>query len=375
MVTKYDLPAGYLPDQSTRQQVYDFIVTEVNAAIPSLSINNDVHTYGRFSNKWAAYALLAKVYLNAGVYTGTPQWANCITACNAVIGSNQYALEAVQKDVFKQQNQNSKEIVWAIPLDEVYAGGFYLAAWTMSPQNQFTFNTKSGGYGGLNAIPQFIDTYNPQDKRLTDGWMRGQQYTSGGVALKCAYGTLIGQPLVYVNECPGIDSTQEIHSYRINKFEIAANSSPNNMSNDFPFFRYADILMMKAECLLRTGDAAGAASLVTEVRQRSFTSNPALATVTAAQIVGNTSYKYGLKNHISTTTETVSDIQYGRFLDELGWEFAAEAHRRQDMIRFGVFTSKSWLSHSPSGATRNLFPIPLQELNKNTKLKPNPGYN
>ena len=87
-----------------------------------------------------------------------------------------------------------------------------------------------------------------------------------------------------------------------------------------------------------------------------------------------TAYKYGLKNHFTTTQEPVADIQYGRFLDELGWEFAAEGHRRQDLIRFGVFTTKSWLSHSPNGANKNIFPIPMQELNKNTKLKQNPGY-
>jgi len=374
IVDSFNVPAGYLPVQRTRQQVYDFIINDITTSIPALSEASDKTTYARFNNKWSANALLAKVYLNAGVYTGTPQWQKCIDACNAVIGSNKFSLEAVQKDVFKAQNQDSKEIIWAVPHDEIYAGGFFLAAWTMSPQNQFTYNTKSGGYGGLNAIPQFIDTYDPNDKRLTDGWMRGQQYSSSGEALKCAYGTLVGQPLIYVNECPGIDSTQEIHSYRINKWEIAPNSSPTSMNNDFPMARYADILMMKAECMMRLGDADGAAALVTTVRQRDFVSNPSLATVTGAQLVGNTSYKYGLKNHFTTTLESVSDIQYGRFLDELGWEFAAEGHRRQDMIRFGMFTSKSWLSHSPNGVNKNIFPIPLQELNKNTNLRQNPGY-
>lgn len=372
IVDKFDVPDGFLPVQNTRLEVYNFIVSEITSSIPALAETSDVTTYARFNNKWAAYALLAKVYLNAQVYSGQQQWAKCIEACDAVINSEKFILEPVQKDVFKAQNQNSKEIIWAIPHDEVYAGGFYLAAWTMSPQNQFTFNAKSGGYGGLNAIPQFIDTFNPADKRFTDGWMMGQQYTSSGEPLKCAYGTLIGQPLIYVNDCPGIDSTQEIHSFRINKFEIAENSSPNNMNNDFPFLRYADILMMKAECLLRSGNANAAATLVTQVRQRSFTSNPALATVTGAQLEGNTVYKYGLKNHFTKTTENVSDIPYGRFLDELGWEFAAEAHRRQDMIRFGVFTKKSWLSHSPNGDDKSIFPIPLQELNKNPNLKQNP---
>ncbi|RZK30643.1 MAG: RagB/SusD family nutrient uptake outer membrane protein, partial [Hymenobacter sp.] len=84
LVTKFDLPTGYLPTQSTRQQVYDFIVNELTAAMPLLSTKNDGTTYGKF-NKWAAFTLLAKVYLNAGVYTGTPQWQKCIDACDMVM--------------------------------------------------------------------------------------------------------------------------------------------------------------------------------------------------------------------------------------------------------------------------------------------------
>ena len=75
------------------------------------------------------------------------------------------------------------------------------------------------------------------------------------------------------------------------------------------------------------------------------------------------------------SNEGGADIQYGRFFDELGWEFAAEFHRRQDMIRFGVFTKKSWLSHSPNGDHRTIFDIPQSVLNANPKLQHNPGYN
>ena len=373
VVDRFDVPLGFLPEQSNRAAVYNFIVSEITTAIPYLSRSSDVTTYGRFNNKWAAYALLAKMYLNAGVYSGTTHWNECIVACDSVINSGKFYLEAVQKNCFKQQNQNSKELIWAVPFDEVYATGNCLAAWTMTPQHQFTFNTKYGGWGGLNAIPQFIDTYNKQDKRYSDGWMMGQQYSATGTPLICAYGVMVGKPLIIVNEIPGIDSTQEVHSFRINKWEIAPLSYANNMSNDFPIFRYADIQMMKAECLLRTGYADAAATIVTAVRSRDF-SDPALAIVTGTQLNSGSGYQYGLKNHFTTTIEGGDDIQYGRFLDELGWEFAAEGHRRTDMIRFGVFTTKSWLSHSPNGSNKNLFPIPLAEINKNPNLKQNTGY-
>ena len=69
-----------------------------------------------------------------------------------------------------------------------------------------------------------------------------------------------------------------------------------------------------------------------------------------------------------------ADVQYGRFLDELGWEFAAEGHRRMDLIRFGVFTTKTWFNHTPNGDYRTIFAIPNSAMSTNTKLDQNPGY-
>lgn|SRR5690606_6059597 len=90
--------------------------------------------------------------------------------------------------------------------------------------------------------------------------------------------------------------------------------------------------------------------------------------------VSGTIYDYGLRNENNSTNEGGDDILYGRFLDELGWEFNQEGRRRQDMIRFGVFTSKSWFSHNPNGSYRSLFPIPQSAINSNNNLTQNPGY-
>ncbi|HET9054321.1 MAG TPA: RagB/SusD family nutrient uptake outer membrane protein, partial [Cyclobacteriaceae bacterium] len=154
----------------------------------------------------------------------------------------------------------------------------------------------------------------------------------------------------------------------------------NAISNDVPLFRYADALMIKAECLLRSGVAGGAdaaAAIVSDIRTRAFAAtNPAKATVTGVQLQAGSSYNYGTyKDGVMLTTEGGADIEYGRFLDELGYEFAAEFHRRQDLIRFGVFTTKSWLSHTPTGDHRILYDIPQAALNANPNLDHNPGYN
>lgn len=377
IITKFDVPAGYLPPQSARADVYTFIISELKTNIPLLSTAVDASTYGRF-NRYAGFALLAKMYLEAGVYSGTPNWSGCITACDSVINAGKYSLESVQANAFATQNQNSKEIIFAIPFDNVYTSdgstAWTLHMETLQPENQATYNFQNSPWGGICAIPQFINTFDPNDTRLTANWIQGQQYDASGKILLGTMDKFSGKPLAYINQLPGVDSSQEVHGFRLGKYQIQAGELVG-MSNDFPLFRYADILMMKAESALRNGDAATAAALVTQVRQRSFTNNPALATVTAAQLQNGTSvYDYGLRNHLQTTHETVSDIQYGRMLDELGWEFAQEGRRRQDMIRFGVFTSKSWLSHSPNGSYRTLLPLPTTALQTNKNLKQNPGY-
>lgn len=376
IITKFDFPEGYLPQQNTRQEVYNFIISEIISSLIFLSDENNTHTYGRFNNKWAAYALLAKVYLNAKVYSGIAQWDKCQEVCETIITSGKFELESVQKNCFIAKNENSKEIIWAIPDDEIYnSWSSCLYAISIAKESAKTFNLSNNPSGGLTAIPQFISTYNTNDLRYKNGWLMGQQYSSTGQMLYCASGTLKGTPFNIINECPGIDSTQVIHGYRWYKFEIPLGSYAYSHNNDWPFFRYADVLMMKAECLLRKGQADEAAVIVSRVRQRNFPDNPELVAVSGSKLLGGSSYLYGLKNHLATTHEGGSDILYGGFLDELGWEFAGEAHRRQDMIRFGVFSTKSWLSHSASNTTKNIFPIPLEELNKNKYLKQNPGYN
>lgn len=373
VVTQFDVPKDYLPEQSTRQEVFDFVIDEITSNIDLLSEDIDVSTYGRF-NKWAAYALLAKVYLNAEVYTGTSRWSECIAACDKILTPVKYTLEPVYSDIFKTDNEGSKETIFAIPYDEIYAGWLHWHMKTLHPLNQATYNLMETPWGGNCAIPQFINTYHPNDKRLAQTWIMGQQYASNGEPLLCNLGAdKMGQPLNFINFVKSADYASEDEGYRIGKYEIKMGAK-GQLSNDVPVFRLADVMLMKAECLLRTGHADDAALIVTEVRKRSF-DVPADATVAGAQLQANSSYVYGfVENGVITEPDNTGAIQNGRFLDELGWEFAAEVHRRQDLIRFGVFTTKTWLSHRPNGDYRILFPIPENQLNNNTNLDQNDGY-
>jgi hypothetical protein len=352
-----------LPKQSTRKEVYDFIIKELTEAMPNLSENAST-TYGQM-NKWAAKALLAKIYLNAEVYTGTAEWAKAIEQANEVINSGKYILDPNYSDVFTWTNFNSKEIIFAVPYDEIYGTGNQIHMKTLDPLSQSVYPMNAGPWGGNCAVPQFINTYDAEDSRLADTWIMGPQRSAATGAVVITYGKAV----------PSIEKTASTDGYRIGKYKIKPNAT-GSLDNDFPLLRYADVLMIKAEALLRTGKADEAAVIVSDIRKRAFKTNPSKATVTGADLAKGSKYNYGIQAVDGSITEVQGgeDIKFGRFFDELGWEFAAEAHRRQDMIRFGVHQTKKWFNHRPQTQQRTLFPIPQGELDKNTNLKQNPGY-
>lgn len=367
-------PITELPGKSTRKEIFDFIVGELQAVIPSLDEAQNANTYGRI-NKWAGKALLANIYLNGEVYTGTSYWNECIAQCDDIINSGKCALSPNYSDPFRATGtENSPEILFTVPFDQTLAGGqcIHMFSWHGELQKKFNLEATPWGSGSAMAITQFVDTYDENDTRLQDTWLMGEQYAADGTLLLCTYDKK-GEPLSYQKDVLSGHYTNETDGYRMNKFEVAERTSGDSKT-DFPLSRYSEVLMMKAECLLRTGQS-GAGALVTQVRQRNFKENPSLATVTDDQLKGNTSYKYGfVENYKIVNPGNTDPVQYGRLLDELGWEFVWEMHRRRDMIRFGVYTKKSWLSHEPQGDYRTVFPIPEAALTSNPNLTQNPDY-
>jgi hypothetical protein len=352
-----------IPTQSTRAEVYNFIVSELTEVIPSLTETADASTYGRIT-KWGALHILARVYLNAQVYSGTAQWEKCIAACNEIIKGGQFTLDPNYSAIFETENEDSPEIVFAIPYDDIYATEWSQHMKMLLPAHRDVFNMQAQPWGGSSANPQIINSYQSGDKRLQDTWLIGDQKDAD-----------TGETLfTLVNFMPSIYFCEFEQGLRCHKYEIESGAK-SSLSNDFPFFRYTDVLMMKAESLLRTGNAEEAAQLVTQVRTRSF-DNIADATVTGSELMGDTTVNYGFLGEEGTVTQPGDQgtVQYGRFLDELAWEFTAEARRRTDMIRFGVYQKKSWYNHVPLGDYTTLFPIGLEELNTNTNLSQNPGY-
>lgn len=368
------IPSDDYPSKNKREEIYDFIVMELKEVMNDLSEEHSGKMYGRV-NKWTAMHLLASMYLNAEIYIGTAQWDECLDICDKIIESGKFDLAKNFNEPFRATGtEQSKEIVFAIPFDQKYGGENNIWQISWHAQLKYKFETESMPYGCGSSlgIPQFIDTYHPNDTRLNDTWLMGPQFAADGSPIICTYDKK-GQQLDYTKEIPDGNYTSESEGYRMFKFEVEKGATGFS-TTDFAFFRYTEVVLMKAECLMRLGKS-GAGHLVTSIRERNFKQHPADAIVTDGELTGNSVYQYGnVENYKIVNRGNTDPILYGRFLDELGWEFAWEAHRRRDLIRFGVFTTKSWLSHKPNGQYRTVFPIPESVLTSNPNLKQNPDY-
>jgi len=379
-----DFTAEDLPSQSTGQEVFNFVETELQAAIPNLPTEVGVAMYGRI-NQYVAKAILARLYLNAEVYVGTRRYNDVLPLTQDIIGSGKYSLDSEYRTPFSVaagplDGGESNEVMWAVPYDEIYNRGSNFHMKTLKPELRWVFNMNAQPWGGSAAQPPFIWTYDEDDTRLGDSWLIGPQFTPDG---QFGYD--------FVNHIPKIRGKNEFNmGYPVWKYEIYEGETGSS-SVDYPIVRYAEVLMMRAEALLRTGDGAGAAALVTQVRQRAFAdTDPSKATVTGAELMGGSSYLYGWYDEdgvvktaaggTPVTNETGgayggADIQYGRFLDELAWEFAVEGHRRGQLIRFGVYTTKTWYNHEVTNDDHlKLYPIPQWAIDANQNLQQNPGY-
>jgi tetratricopeptide (TPR) repeat protein len=395
LVTDFET-ADAAPPTKTRLEVYNFVVGDLEVAVPKLSKAVDGTTYGRM-NYYAGQALLAKLYLNAKVYSGTAQWDKAIAACDEIINSGKYSLESNYFANFNVNNSGSKEFIFAIPYDEVFFQNFNLAVRTLHYGSQQTYNLTAQPWNGFCAMEEFYKSYSDADIRKGDvgtvtgpatkrgNFIAGYQYKSGGGmvmddgfevpqpnrAPKPLLGDPDGAPLNFGN----IGSTQpQINELgpqayrqsgvRVGKWEIAIGSQPNNMNNDYAVFRYADVLLMKAEALWRKGNTAQALTLVNQIRARAGV--PDLTTLD-----GPVSFDM-----------TGPSIQGGELLNEIGREMFAESHRRQDLIRWGLYNElEKWILpyYNPGDVVKKgeyltIFPIHKDKLAANPNLKQNPGY-
>lgn len=386
--------SSWLPTQADPQETFDYIISELKDIEGSFG---DMQELGRM-NDATIHMLLAKMYLNHNAWFNVEDesyYKLCLDELNKIIAMGKFSLAPSYKDNFRESIATSPEIIFGIPYEEKYATGNYYANLWMCNAGRATWGFNGWATSGGGAHPQFIETYDVDDQRYKDCWISGPQYDKDGNPIY-----IDGVQLNYTHELRSIDvpGCYEQEGERLVKYEILSGDKGTGC-DDQVIFRYADVLLMKAECLLRiTGSYNGegealAADLVTQVRQRNFSSNPAKAIRTVAQLRGGSCYDYGHRENRAEmdqpdewiiTHEGGSDVLLGGLLDELAWEFVAEGHRRQDLIRFmmsngcNVWNGKSWFCKDaltdPTDRHLDAFPIPKDAMDGNPMLVQNPGY-
>ena len=349
-VTEEDKPGAFLPDQISREDLFTYLESEL------LELNGLLgeprFEYAR-ADKAASAMLLAKLYLNAEVYTGQQRYTDCLAQLNNVL-SSPYDLAPEQIHNFLADNHTSPEIIFPITFDgkntQTFGGTTYLinAQLGGSMPKESMFGSRSGwsGIRVTSALVEKFDDPNGDTDKRAHFWGDGQSleindigvFTDGWASTKFRNVTKSGAT------APNVAYAADGTTF---------------MDTDFPVFRLADAYLMYAEAVLRGGsggDAATALAYINKLRERAY---------------GNTS------GNISS-----GDLNLNFILDERARELYWEAHRRTDLIRFGALTGGEylwpWKGNAKDGIAtesfRNVFPIPSADLAANPSLEQNDGY-
>ena len=330
------------PANNTRTEVFNFIEQELIDSFDLLDTSVGGAAYGRM-NYWAAKTVLAKLYLNAEVYTGTPRYDDAEEVIDEIINSGNFALAGDYFDNFAVENQSSPEFIFAIPYDEVFAKGFNLPMMTLHYGSEDTYNIGEQPWNGFCTLQEFYESYDDDDVRK-ESFITGPQITTTGEPVEDPSVEVEdpdGPQVVFTPNIDALDDALRQQGARIGKFEFEVGLT-RDLNNDFPVLRYGDVLLMKAEVALRQGDQSTALMMANQLRRRA-------------------------------EVEEFNEINLESLLAERGREMFVEGHRRSDLIRFGAFND-AWWEKPISPAHTQLFPIPFAQINANPSLQQNPGY-
>ncbi|WP_421942541.1 RagB/SusD family nutrient uptake outer membrane protein [Pedobacter sp.] len=376
IVTQVGIPAK--PETKSRKDVFNFVEAEIKANIdkaPKLSRAQ----LGRISQA-AGYAMLVELYLNAEVWTGTARWDDCIAAANKLIAGDggaqngTMALDPNITDQFKTTNDLSKEAIFSI------AYNFSVANFQPSWPGEFYHFKQQQIYGGgrngndgIVVVPGVFSTYEDADLRKREWLLEGPMFQfvapTQPVLASEEYN---GSQLVFVDNIrknktnstvSNMSEGEENSGVRFNKYKLGNQFAgpggtpaidPNYNNGDWNIYRLTMIYFAKAEAIMRKNGGvanAEAVQLINDCKKRAFTAA-----------------------NWATRAYTPATLTLDELLAERGREFIFEGMRRDDLIRFGKFTTNTWWDHTPTAATKALYPIPQRQRDLNTNLTQNPGY-
>ena len=329
---------------NTRKEVFEFIEKELNEARALLPATWPPDSHGRMT-KGAADAILANMYLNAQVFTGTvtagglqpgpARWQDAITAADRVLNSGAHSLATDWRSVFRHDNHLSPENILVVKFkNEAGLGMIFLQ--TTLHYNQFT----PGPWNGFSIVAAAYNSFDTDDQRR-QAFLVGPQVN---VETQQPIKTRAGNPLVFTATINDIRSADESEGVRFLKWPPDPNHVQQDNGNDFAYFRLAEIYLIKAEAQFELGNPGGALQLLNALRARVFEPD-----------------------------EPLSSVNRDVILRERLFELAVEGKRRQDLIRHGKFT-QPWQFKPQREPFRILMPIPQTQLDANPLLVQNPGY-
>lgn len=410
-VPLYTSTQGDIKPRATDVETFEFIDSLLTEAIPQLPKKTVLGAQETGAINQAAAALLkARLYFNAESYIRKDMYAEAAAICQDIIDGKYgtYALENEWTNIFGFDNDRSTEIIWSVPSQNAiserstsphsnhYGMGEYWSNGEIGNRNNgyclvpsLDVEGKSYLYGSDN--PSSKGTYrlgspfakfheDDVRKQLNayegEGKWRGMFYFGEMInpvtGAACHGGNRQVKPnevLVLVDQIARITPQagaevdhgkegarwgEEASGVRLAKFSPIPWLTEKTLKGnpDIPVFRLAEAYYMLAECKLRAGDKAAAASLINTVRERYFPEG-------------------------DPDPVTASNLDEWRMLDEWMIEFIGEGRRRTDLIRWNKYTTESWWdkpADGPGKAHYNRFPIPIQAMGSNHLIEQNPGY-
>lgn len=352
---------GVNPKQASRKDVFDYCISELTALAADDSPMPAARSNYPRADKGAVLGLLARMYLNAEVYTGTPMWQEAKDACEDIFTMG-YSLCPEYADLFRGDNGENpealNEVLFGISYDaeqtQSYGGTSYLTLAAIAATDVSStqmINGVNNGWGGIRVPYEYVEkyfnvrnadysagTYDVNDKRGRMFYIKGRSESMDGAL----YVFLNGWSCLKFNNIP---HNMDQDSY------LATAASKAYSDIDFPMIRLGEIYLIYAEACMNLGQANTALPKVQDLAARAGVTAPT-----------------------SITQEWL--------IEERARELMWEGHRRTDLIRYGKFTSSSFLwtykggSFSGQGFDDHMkiFAIPASELASNPELLQNPGY-
>lgn len=360
------------PSTQSRDEVFAFIKKELETYVPKL-LPYSQEIVGRVSQT-AGYAMMAELYLNAEYFVGRPMWEECVAACDKIISgqagglyNGKAGLADDLLDTFDNTNKDAREVLFQLAYSQKGGfafnwSGFFCGFSNTGPILNVTYD----GWNALVVTPSAFDAYAENDLRRKEWFLFGPQFKYGTDEPVSGVEEFTGQQLVYVNSIRresqgdftsegGMDQGEENSGARFNKYKSGTVNDPNYWENHYVLYRLAEIYFFKAEALMRK--------------------NGGMATQEAVDLINSSGKLAFTKDDWEAAQYTISTLTLDELLAERGREFIFEGKRRTDLLRFGKYTTASWWDHKPSNdKTRELYPIPHQQIETNSNLIQNPGY-